>query len=438
MPPPATRKPAFDGAVQSTGSTAIMVPRWPALVVALVALLACLYQLERSAPPLPWSDETEYLKYGSTLAETGRYAYTPAGPGADPGPGREPLYPLLVAAAIRIDPVLGERIDACIGNRSDATCPRVFQSLRWANALLIAAAAALTFLAARTLDAAAPQCRIAGLYLALNLNLIMASKFVISDYLALALAAGLAFALIAALALALIVTRRREFAAALLAILVGTGILAGGWAARNDAIYGRATVTDERGGMALSTREVFDHMTAGEYAASFLWWMRGPGRGLARKLFPERDWHRFDWYVDDGFYEMGEYELYEARIKRLMDEQHFDRAAAQAHVPSVIAGEIARELPMYFATMVPLTYRGLWFDEFIVFGFPALVWLLVGAIGRRDWARLAALSPAVFCLLVYPATTLNIDRFQYPAGPGIALAGGMAAVALYKRFRPRS
>lgn len=446
----------------------------PPLVVAAVAILACLLQLSSSKTPDPFADEVQYLNYGRSLAETGRYAATLAGPAADPGPGREPLYPLLIAAVMHLDPVLRDNAGRCIGVERDPTCPAIFRSLRWANALLLAIGAACAFLAARTLGAPPAAAWAGGLYLALNLNLMKDARYVISDFLALALAAGLGLALatacrrpravarwaivglllglliltkaiyelyalafLLAAILALVIRRDRAALAALLLVGIVAGGLVGGWVARNYAVFHRPSLTDARGGMGLSTREVFDHMTAGEYAASFLWWTRGPGPGLARRLLPERDWHRHEWYAADGFYLQGQNVRYEARVERLMKEDGLDRAHAEAAVPGVIVGEILSDLPMYLATMPPLFYRGLWFDEFIVFGFPALVWLVIRAFRRRDGAWLAALSPALFSLLAYPALTLNIARYQLTAAPGIALAAGVALAAILARVRAK-
>ncbi len=474
-----------------------------ALIVALVAFCAGLVQLSLAKSIAPHDDELEYLGYGRTLAETGRYATTPAGPAADHGPGREPLYPVLVAAVMRLDPVLGAGAARCIGNTTEPACPAVFGSLRWTNALLVALAAALVFLSAHVCfgalaplppaeagsrdhsgrDALRRDIRAsvtggavaawgAGLYVALNLQMMKEIRYVISDYLALALAAAVVFALASALqrprsvlrwialggALGLLVLtkalfeiyavlllaglvvwlllrRNRAAVRAVVAVGLMLAVLVGGWSARNWATFGRFALTDSRGGVALSTREIFDHMTAGEYAVSFFWWTRGPGPGMARALFDQRDWHRHEWEPEDGFYNQGQVVRYEARVRRLMDERGLDRASADAATPGVILGEIAGRFPMYVATMIPLTYRGLWFDEFIVLGFPAFVWLVVRSARRHDWTWLLVLSPAAFSLLAYPAVSLNIARYQIPAAPGLALAAGMAIAALVERWR---
>ena len=444
------------------------------LLIALVALAACLLQLSLSKPIYPHDDELGYLAYGRSLAETGRYAATLAGPSADRGPGREPLYPALIAAVMRLDPVLHQAAGRCIGNTDDPGCVGVFEkpALDQCGPGGAGRGAGLSLCPlARRRTARGGERRA---LLALNLQMMKETKYVISDYLALALAAAVMLALAVALArprsalrwiavgvalallvltkalfeiyalaflgalvVWLVVRRSRAAATAVVAVGLVLATLLGGWSARNWATFGRFALTDGRGGVALSTREVFDHMTAGEYAASFFWWTRGPGPGLARALFPPRDWHRHEWEPSDGFYEEGQVNRYEARVQRLMAERGLDRAAAETLVPGVIVAEIAQRLPMYLATMIPLAYRGLWFDEFVVFGFPAFVWLLIRSWRRRAWNRLVVLSPAAFSLLAYPALSLNIARYQIPAGPGLALAAGFALAGLVEWRRRR-
>jgi len=445
--------------------------RWPALAVAIVAFVASLLVIDPAHPPNPVNDAVQYLGYGRTLFATGRYALTDAGPRADAGPGREPLYPVLIAAAMHLDPVLRDNAARCIGNQSDPTCPPIYAGLLWLNALLAAVTAALVWLAAHRLGAGRRASWIAGLYLALDLILFKEGRLPLSDFPAMALAAALilalagaaaerraawrwlavgvvlalliltkavfelyGFALIGVLTLVFLRLRDRAALAALAAVTVALVVIVGGWAARNWAVFGRPSVTDSRGGQVLSTREIFDHMTAGEYAASFVYWARDPGERLARRLFSERDWHRLDRDAPDGFLAAGMTTRYDERVARLMDERHLDHAAAEAAVPGMIVGEFVRALPMYVATEIPLTWRGLWGDQFVFLGFPALLWLAVRSARRRDWCWVAALSPALFSLFLLPALSLNLYRFQLPAIPAMALAGGVALAAIADRL----
>ena len=445
-----------------------------ALLFALLAFASCLVQIYgRGRLANPVADETQYLAYGRTLAETGSFAATLRGPSVDPGPGREPGYPLLVAAVIRLDPALRAGVASCLAAGDDPRCVSLYNGLRIANAGLFAGAAAAVVLTALALNAPLWVASLAGAYTALNFQGMREARYVMSDPLALFLAALLALALALAMrrpgsaprwlwvglaagiltltkaiflfycfglgaVLFVLALRRRDRAAmgALLAFALGAGVPLGGWAERNRAEYGRLALTDGRGAIVLSAREAFTHMTPGEYAASFVWWTRGPGNALARRLLPEKDWHRLELYAPDGFYMQGQFHRYGARVA---DEAPDGQVGpeANARISWRIVREIAARPFAYLASVLPLFYRGLWVDEFVVIGFPALVWWAVLAFRRRRWHWLAAASPTVFSLFVYAALTINMQRYQLPSIVGLALATGFALPALAVRWRHR-
>jgi 4-amino-4-deoxy-L-arabinose transferase-like glycosyltransferase len=196
-----------------------------------------------------------------------------------------------------------------------------------------------------------------------------------------------------------------------------------GWAVRNTAVFG--VPDDGRSGVALSTREVFDHMTPAEHAAAYLMWMRGPGPMLAKQFFSPQLLSRFDYVNPDGFYVLGQFTNPEARISKLMAEDHLGFPAATRASLVVVAREIWTDLPGYLLSMPALVFRGLFVDDYIVIGFPALVWVLWRAGTGRDWPRLAALAPGLWSLAVYPAVSLNITRYQETALPTLAFGAAL-------------
>jgi 4-amino-4-deoxy-L-arabinose transferase-like glycosyltransferase len=438
------------------------------VLIVAVALVAGLHHaFERARPHNAGADELQYLGYARMLAQFGVYASSPAGPSADPGPGREPGYPTLAAIAVRLDPALGANIERCLKTDADPTCPPIFRSLQVTNAALIAAAAAFAFLAVGLLGGSFLAASIAGLYIALNFQTMREVHWMLSDCLTLFLSAGLclafawatakretnfrwlavglmvglltltkaifiyyALAVGAVLAIRFAWRRDRKTLTAFLAVTLVAGAIIGGWMERNREIFHHPSLTDERGGMVMSIREMYNHMSGGEYAASFVWWLRGPGNNLARRLFDEKDWHRFDDKVADGFYMEGLVTRYQERIDGLMRERGLDRPAADAVLPWVILGEMIGRMPHYIASWLPLFYRGIWSDEFIVFGLPALIWWIVRSVRRAEWNRFVAVSPCVYSLIIYPALTPNLPRFQLAALCGLAIAAGMAVSAL--------
>ena len=99
-------------------------------------------------------------------------------------------------------------------------------------------------------------------------------------------------------------------------------------------------------------------------------------------------------------------------------------AAAEAEIDRQLRAEILGNLPLHLATTLPLLYRGVWLDEFIVLSLPALLALCIWALYRRAWLVLLALSPGLFSLVFYPLFPLPITRYQMTTLPVLALATG--------------
>jgi hypothetical protein len=206
-------------------------------------------------------------------------------------------------------------------------------------------------------------------------------------------------------------------------VALSYAVIVGGWAARNAAVSGEWRLTDSRSGIALSTREVFDGMTPAQYAASFVYWTRGFGPGLARHLFAPDTVAPFDLDRPGGFYDRGQ-NGYARQVNALRQAGDGDYWAAVNLVDAGVVQAICRHWVAYLITMPPLIYRGLWKDEFIVLGLPCLVVAVWRAWRGRDWLVLLLLSTGVFNLLAYAAVSLNIPRYQLTALPAIALGVG--------------
>lgn len=82
---------------------------------------------------------------------------------------------------------------------------------------------------------------------------------------------------------------------------------------------------------------------------------------------------------------------------------------------------------------LPVFYRGIWIDEFILLGLPALAWMWIGALRRGHLLLALLLSIGFFNLLFYPLVSLNIPRYQMTAVPVIALAVGVLVARLHRR-----
>ena len=77
--------------------------------------------------------------------------------------------------------------------------------------------------------------------------------------------------------------------------------------------------------------------------------------------------------------------------------------------------------------MPAVIYRGLMFDTFFWLGIPALCWAVLHLFKGRHRGHLLSLSPGIRSLLVYPAISLNVPRYQFTAMVAIAAAVGLAS-----------
>jgi 4-amino-4-deoxy-L-arabinose transferase-like glycosyltransferase len=421
-----------------------------ALLIVLALSLAVNIPLRQRQ--LLGGDLPDYLMQAHNLVQHGRLSQAPD---AAPVLGREPGYPLLLAALMRTT-ALGRFTPACFADES--LCPRaVLRPALVVGFALMLGASALLGWAAYRLTGWAWAGVIGFGYLALNVSLWSSRHYPQSDYLALLLlaaatallvewgrsqhrwhAAGAGLALGALVlvkaaflwllppaALALLLWRRRapRHAALLLALAALPAVL---WVMRNGVVTGQFALTDSRSGIALSTREVFNHMGLWDWLCAWVYWTRGLGDGLARALFPAAVWQPFQLDFPGGWYDLGQHR-YPGLVSAAMEQHGLDEAAARARVDrDLLLAILAR--PLHYLTSLPvLIWRGLWVDEFILVGAPAMLWALRRGWRQGDATLLLALAPGVFSLLFYPAISLNIPRYQITAMPALALAAAWAA-----------
>ena len=214
-------------------------------------------------------------------------------------------------------------------------------------------------------------------------------------------------------------------------------LLVGGWVLRNFAVSGELRITDNRAGLVLSTREALDHMSPAQYLASFVYWTRGPGPGLARRLFGSEVIAPLGLDQPDGFYLDGQ-EGYKRRVDALAKAENIGVFAASVSIDREVIGEIFVHPLAYAATTLPVLYRGFWIDEFALIGIPALIFATWRAWRRREILRLLLLSVGLYNEVFHALVTLNIPRYQITAMPSVAIAVSIAFAALLRRFSLRA
>lgn len=248
--------------------------------------------------PVPAHDPIEYLAYARSLHIAGVYAATEAGPSADAGPGREPFYSFFIAGLAKLQPTWSAALRDC--SPPEKHCASALVFLKYAHVAFFALAAVIAGAATQALCGSRLAAIVATTYVSLNFTMWRELKYVLSDYLAVLLVAIAVLSLALALrrqpsprawiglgvVLALLALTKQVFLP--FAILVAIGLLMhgvarikmgwrslvpglsvlivvavinGGWLLRNLRHFG--VMSDVRGSGALSTREVFDNMTAG-------------------------------------------------------------------------------------------------------------------------------------------------------------------------------
>src|SRR5579863_57294 len=287
------------------------------------------------------SDSREYLATAYHISR--HHIFTPMeAADAVSGIGREPGYPLFLAGLMSVDPGLATYTPGCL--QPDALCdPRIYRSASLANLFFIEVTGVVIFLLVWRLSGDSLCALVAAAYLLFNLQMDKGWADPMSDRLAVLLvslamlAAAWAWrarqswrwsvvgvsmaavtltkavfvyyfvlAVFVACAVALLQRRhRRQLLIALAIAGVAYALPVGGWMLRNWQVSGSVRLTDTRGSKVLSEREAFDQINGSQYLASFVYWTRGFGAGLARQLFSPPVIEPFDLYREGGFYAGG-------------------------------------------------------------------------------------------------------------------------------------
>lgn len=445
--------------------------------VALMALLAMGFVIARAAvtPTLmAQGDSVQYLTLAHTLAHHGVFAFSPdeARPGALAP--REPLYPALLAGLMHLDPALNAATTGCFAALG-VGCAEALSRLSIVNVILLALAAMAVFGAVLALGGPPWAAWLAGGYLLFNFQAAHDIGWVMSDYLAMALAA--AFALTAALAIrwrraiawvlpgtalglltltkvaflsyglaglvvlalsgavALLSGSRRPLAVAL-SLAVGFLPPVAGWTVRNGIVLDHYKITEGRASETLGYRVAFNDLTPRQIAVGFVYWTRGFGDKLARTVFEPEATHPFNWSGPGDFYEtVGE--SVQRRLVAATATQGGDARAGEAEVTRELLDDIRARPLKHVTTTVLFIYRGIWIDEFIVLGLPLLLVAVWQALRKWQWEMLILLSPGFHGMLFYALFSLNPTRYQLTSLPTVAVGAALGAMYCWQRFRRR-
>jgi len=468
---------------------------WLALAVLVLAAALAMAWL-RFTPQPPVADDRHYVTMAWNLTVHGIPSLEPPQAGGDRPAAtmfREPGYPLLLAGLMRLVPAVQQA--AFCDAPPSAGCERALRLAQFLNLLLILAAACLTALAVRAMGGTRPAALLALAILALSTKVLAYAEFLISESLALFLAAAAASLLLpaagsgansgagtraaawwpflaalatglacgalaatkqvflplvvpAALALALAAAVSPSAAggfagrlltrglprAALLAL--GWACIVGPWLFWNMATFGSALPSDRaREGEVLAYRIELLEMNRSEYALSWVWWTGNFGAGWVRDLVPERHWVRFQDSRPEGFTPSSNRRWSGDVAAR--QAQGLTPAEAYAAVATDYRHRLLEAWPRNLMTSLPVLNRGLWVDNFALVTVPCLLVLLVFA---RRW-RLAGFYlfavPGLTGLVVQAGLSNNIPRWNLPLAPVLAAAGALTLWRLACWLRAR-
>ena len=446
--------------------------RWILILLALALSLNAYWGIRSTRlPKIEFGDGIEYLNAAYHLRNSLTYTSASNDTPTPPTIGREPGYPTFLALLMLADAGLDSYRPSCStpGSGCDAAA---FGLLSVANRVLIQATGLLVFLLSLRITRS-PLAALGGTLIIL-LNSALLRLYAVdpmSDLLAMAVLSvamlafhqaweqrghlrwgfvGLALACltltkavflpftilaIAATAVGLILQgdRAHGFWPALTIVAAVYAAAITGWMTRNQQVSGHFQLTDNRGGIALSTREVFDHMTPAQYAAAFVYWTPGVGPGLARRLFAPETVAPFDLYAPGGFYEVGQ-NRYAPRVDAVMEARGIDQFNADHDVDRALIGEILRAPVAYAASTLPLLYRGVWIGPAVI-GVLPMFWFFGRALRSRQVPLVFLLGAGAYNMLFYALFSLNIPRYQVTALPVLALATALGLQAVLERRR---
>lgn len=457
--------------------------RAPGRVSALLLILAVLSLLwpRATVTPLASYDQPFYLGIAYDLEHHGRFtdgfSYAGGGPATIRPPGMRftPLYPAFLAAAARLDPVLGHGPGlgqgiACIERSAgrDRGCPRAAPVARGAQFLMLAGFYWLLWAAIGRVTGS-PRTGWIGLGLALmtapllllSVNTLMTEtmSLLLSTaacvlaaeaarsrrptwvdlgwWLGTGIALGLAvlcrpaFIYLLWIGLAtggIVMVRDRSIrpAASVGALAAGVALVTLPWLIRNALLLHRFALSFGYASHTLIQRIAFDAMTPREYGLSFVCWLPD-GSGLGRLIAGRGACDRFGWDEHpDSFYSIG--------TGPLMRQSLAASGGWPNHMDYILHHYLLADPLKHLLVTVPLALRGMYIDHY--WGLllaPVSLLAVLRAVRSRTPGILLLSLPAWFLLLFNALVAVNQPRYNLLLILPFSLAGAMWIERLLQR-----
>jgi 4-amino-4-deoxy-L-arabinose transferase-like glycosyltransferase len=366
-----------------------------------------------------------------------------------PGMFFGPVFPVLVYAAMQVDPSFAQAVRCAIeadrGHRDGATCEAYLDPVRLIDALLLAIGAVAVGAAAELIFG-----RRAGLFLPAGLLALAALtaeadifSFVMTESVIFSLYSLLAWSMLAAwktgrasafllgglllgllcltkpsfLALFPVITAltilyavrfakasKRSALVQVIALSLAFGCVVGAWAVRNAVSVGKLALTEEYGSAALIERFAYDDMTAQEFIQAFPNCVPGLGELAFDHVYGTDSMHRFTFHTAGSFFHVG-------RDRR--------EALVEAHgrldplIGGIIADEMRTNWWRYLLVSIPLAWCGLWAGWIVsLLLVPLFVWACLRALRAHEPLLLLYSAPAVLMLGLHAAVGNHYTRYN--------------------------
>lgn len=427
--------------------------RHAALAFAILIALSLIVGLGAMTPKFPQSDAIRYITYALNLHDHGVFsldAVTSGGPPAASS-AHSPLYPMWLAAFLRIDPALADSLRcAARPNSTAADCPRAFRSVVAAQLALAGVFLGCVWLFARRLSGSdlfawiAAICALlarnpwqyANQFLTEALLIPLLGLFIL--FLTIAyqdrkplwmLAAGgmlglaaltrpayvyLFLAMIAVLTLVAAMRWARRLFLACILFALAYGAVVTPWMIRNAALTDRFALTTGYAGDILAQRVAYNRMTWPEWGVSFVFWLPDFGDTLAHALFAKPSYAKLDW-EEGSYYATVAPALYKSYSSQVSNPDEI--------VSHILRTEILANPVKHALVTLPLAFRAIFIAKYWgVAGLACFVALAIYSVRRRDYTILILSLPIWFMVAFHALISVSIPRYNLALIPFYAYA----------------
>lgn len=430
-------------------------------VQALMALMLCLLvialQMRKEPPDFRIGDSYTYMSVAKNLVDKGVFtdgSFSKQAPvQGEHGEGMffAPLYPVLIAGVMALDPVFYDNVSCHMTDERPENCPDDMGLFRYVQGLLAVLSAWLVWLSGWLMT------RKYGIaWLAMGLGVVAEAYAyytaqIMTETLVFPLftASSLAFAyawrdgrfrywLLAGALFGLLALTRPAFvylfyvcsfislvrglyerqALALVFLLLGYLLTAGPWMLRNEVYLGSFGISKGYASFILVQRVAYNRMSWEEWGASFIYGLPDFGDSLAEDIFEPASYERFDYDHPEGFYEIGNSSLRKETIEKAGGLEH--------HLSYLLKQEVIGNPFKHVMVTLSLAWRGMWVSKY--WGFvtiPIFIGVFIVSLQQRRWGYVLFSLAPWFMLGFHAFTSVNVVRYNLILIPCLAIAGAI-------------